>query len=141
MEVRQCMSQAPATLDADASIRECAQRMKQLDTGFVPIAKDDKLIGVVTDRDLAIRVLADGKSPDDRISSVETQEVLYCMQNDDVKDVLRNMREQEVQRLIVLDNDQDKDLVGVITISDVADHVDEEQGLAEEVARSCRHYH
>jgi CBS domain-containing protein len=141
MQVRQCMSRAPETLSADASIRECAQRMKQLDTGFVPIAKDDRLIGVVTDRDLTIRVLADGKSPDDQINSVETQEVLYCMQDDDVKDVLRNMREQEVQRLIVLDNDQDKDLVGVITISDVADHVDEEQGLAGDVAAACRHYH
>jgi signal-transduction protein with cAMP-binding, CBS, and nucleotidyltransferase domain len=141
MQVRQCMSKAPETLSANASIRECAQRMKQLDTGFVPIAKDDKLIGVVTDRDLTIRVLADGKSPDDQISSVETQEVLYCMEDDDVKEVLRNMREQEVQRLIVLDNSQDKDLVGVISLSDIADHVDEEAGLAEEVARSCRHYH
>lgn len=141
MQVRQCMSEAPRTLSADASIRECAQQMKQLDTGFVPIAKDDRLIGVITDRDLAVRVLADGMSADDRISSVETQEVLYCMEDDDVKDVLRNMREQEVQRLVVLDNEQDKDLVGVISISDIADHCDEEPGLAEEVALSCRHYH
>lgn len=141
MQVKQCMSQAPETLSADTSIRECAQRMKQLDSGFVPIAKDDKLIGVITDRDLAIRVLADGKSPDDQIGSVETQEVLYCMEDEDVKEVLRNMREQEVQRLIVLDNDQDKDLVGVISLSDIADHYTEETGLAEEVARSCQHYH
>jgi predicted transcriptional regulator len=141
MQVRECMSQAPETLNADATIRECAQRMKQLNTGFVPIAKDDKLIGVVTDRDLAIRVLANNKSPDDTISSVETQEVLYCMEDQDVKDVLRNMREQEVQRLVVLDNAQDKDLVGVVTLSDIADHCDEESGLAEEVAHACQHYH
>lgn len=141
MQVKQCMSQAPKTVEANASIRECAQQMRDLDTGFVPIAKDEKLIGVITDRDLAIRVLADGKSPDDQIQSVETQEVLYCMQDDDIRDVLRNMREQEVQRLIVLDNDQDKDLVGVVSLSDIADHFTEEAGLADEVARSVQHYH
>lgn len=141
MQVKQCMSKAPQTLSADASIRQCAEQMRDLDSGFVPIAKDEKLIGVITDRDLAIRVLAEGKSPDDPIGSVETQEVLYCMQDDDVRKVLGNMREQEVQRLIVLDNDQDKDLVGVISLSDVADHYAEEAGLAEEVARSAQHYH
>ncbi|MGQ9424509.1 CBS domain-containing protein [Gilvimarinus sp. F26214L] len=141
MQVKQAMSQKPDILAANATVRECAQHMKQLDTGFVPIAKDDRLIGVITDRDLAVRVLADGKSPDDPVSSVETQEVLYCMEDDDIREVLKNMREQEVQRLIVLDNPQDKDLVGVISLSDIADHCDEESGIAEEVARACRHYH
>lgn len=141
MQVKQVMSKAPETLSYDASIRQAALRMKELDTGFVPIAKDDRLIGVVTDRDLALRVLADGISPDDQINAVETQEVLYCMEDDDVRDVLRNMQEQQVQRLIVLDNSQDKDLVGVVSIADIADHSDEESGLADEVAHCCRHYH
>lgn len=141
MQVKQVMSRAPDTISAEASIREAARRMKQLDVGFLPIAKDDRLIGVVTDRDLTIRVLADGKSPDDLVSEVETQEVLYCTEDDEVKDVLRNMREQEIQRLIVLDNLQDKDLVGVVSLADIADHCEQEPGLAEEVARACRHYH
>lgn len=141
MQVKQVMSKAPDTLSSEATVREAARRMKQLDVGFLPIARDDRLIGVVTDRDLTIRVLADGKSPDDKISDVETQEVLYCTEDDDVKDVLRNMREQEIQRLIVLDNMQDKDLVGVVSLADIADHCDQEPGLSDEVARACRHYH
>lgn len=141
MQVKQVMSKAPDYLNHDASVREAARRMKQLDIGFIPVAKDDRLIGVITDRDLTIRVLADGKSPDDRVSDVESQEVLYCTEDDDVRDVLRNMREQEIQRLIVLDNMQDKDLVGVVSLADIADHCDQEPGLSDEVARACRHYH
>lgn len=141
MQVKDVMSGAPKTINADATIREAALQMKEMDSGFIPIAKDDRLIGVITDRDLALRALADGKSPDDKVSSVETQEVLYCMEDSEVRDVLKNMCEQKVQRLVVLDNDQDKDLVGVISVADIADHSDGESGLAEEIARCCRHYH
>jgi CBS domain-containing protein len=74
------------------------------------------------------------------ISSIETPKVLYCAEDDDVKDVLKNMKEQHVQRLIVLNNRQDKDFVGVVTLADIADR-SEDPETNKCIVDCCRHYH
>lgn len=141
MKVREVMSTRPEYLSADATIREAARYMRELNAGFAPVAQDDRLIGVVTDRDLAVRALADGRSLDDKVSSIETPKVLYCLEDDDIEDVLDNMEEQHVQRLIVLNDPDNKDFVGVVTLSDIADHSSDDQRLTRRIVDCCKHYH
>ncbi|MEX0618971.1 MAG: CBS domain-containing protein [Pseudohongiellaceae bacterium] len=141
MKVREVMSTRPEYISADASIREAARYMKEMNAGFAPVAQDDKLVGVVTDRDLTVRALADGKSPDDKVSSVETPKVLYCLEDDEIEKVLDNMEDQHVQRLIVLNNADNKDFVGVVTLSDIADHSSDDPRVTQRIVDCCRHYH
>jgi CBS domain-containing protein len=140
MNVRDVMTGRPEYLHGDATIREAAARMKEDDRGFAPVAGKDRLVGIVTDRDIAVRAMADGKSPDDKISSILTGQVFYCYEDDDVRDVLQNMQDQEVQRLVVLNNEKNKDFVGVVSLSDIADKC-EDDDTARRIVNACRHYH
>lgn len=140
MQVRDVMTKRPDYLSMEATIREVAERMRENDSGFEPLVKGDRVAGTVTDRDLSVRALADGKSLDDEVSSIATTEVLYTFEDRDVRQVLQNMREQHVQRLIVLNNQSDKDLVGVVTLGDIANHCQDDE-TAREIANCCKHYH
>lgn len=141
MKVQQLMSQKPEYLNADATIREAAIRMQEHDRGFEPVGENNKLIGVVTDRDIALRAFSDGKTPDDNIRTVMSGKLLYCYQDQDVKEVLKNMQEQNVQRLVVLNNEKDKDFVGVVAISDIAEHCGQDSELSKEIVECCKTYH
>lgn len=140
MQVADIMTRHPEYLDAQASIREAAARMKETRRGFTPLAEKDKLVGIVTDRDIAIRAAAEGKSPDEPVSSIASGKVLYCYESDDIRDVLQNMQDREVQRLVVLNNENNKDLTGVVTLSDIASRCDSDD-MARRVVNACRHYH
>lgn len=140
MHVKDVMTGKPEYLSADATIREAAMRMKDDNRGFTPIAGRDKLVGIVTDRDIAVRAMASGKSPDDKVSSILTSQVFYCYQDDDINKVLQYMQDQEVQRLVVLNNEKNKDFVGVVSLSDIADHCDNDD-LSRRIVNACRHYH
>lgn len=140
MQVREVMSERPEILSLDASIRDVACCMRDSNSGAVPIYDQNKLVGVVTDRDLTVRAIAEGRSADDPVRSVITDEVLYCFENDDVQEVLHNMNENQVQRLIVLNNQNDKDLVGIVSVGDIADRCRDDESV-QAVAECCRHYH
>lgn len=140
MQVREVMTKRPDYLSTDATIREVAERMRKANSGFEPLVKDDKIACTITDRDIAVRAFAEGKSPDDKASSIATNEVLYAFEDQDVKDVLKNMQEQRVQRLVVLNNPDDKGFTGVVTIGDIADHCDDAE-TAKEIANCSKHYH
>lgn len=139
MQVAQVMTSRPEFTNADSSIREVAKRMLDQQSGFVPVADDETLIGVITDRDMALRTLAEGRNSDDPISSIMTKDILFCYEQDEISDVLRQMREQRVQRLVVLDNPNDKDFIGVISLSDIADKCDSVE-MARKIAECCKHY-
>lgn len=140
MQVKDVMTGKPEYLDVSASILEVSQRMRDDDRGFTPIAEKEKIVGVVTDRDIAVRAVAEGKSPNEKISTILTGTVLYCFQDDDVKEVLQNMQTNDVQRLIVLNNEKNKDLVGVVTVGDIADKC-EDDDMAKRIVNASRHYH
>jgi CBS domain-containing protein len=106
----------------DQSIRDAAKIMAQIDAGALPVADKDRLVGVITDRDIAVRAVAQGKSPDTRVREVMSPEVLYCFEDEDLDDVLRNMGAVKVRRLPVLN--RDKRLVGIVSLGDVAMHAD-----------------
>lgn len=140
MKVSEVMSSQPEYINASASIREAAQRMDELQSGFIPIVENEKIVGIVTDRDIVKRAVVDGQSLDDPIAQIKSPEVLYCAEDDDVKEVLRNMDENHVQRLIVLNNLEDKNFVGVVSLSDIADYCDDED-VYKQIVACCRHYH
>lgn len=142
MQVKELMTPKPEYLEVDQSIREAATRMMEEDRGFVPISDKEKLVGVLTDRDIAVRALAKGKGANEKVGTIMSGKVLYCYQDDEVTDVLQNMTQMSVQRLVVLNNDKNKDFVGVVSLSDIADKCGEKDvDLMRRVVNCCRHYH
>lgn len=125
MKVRDAMTDNVDYLPPTASLRDAAQEMLSRDCGFLPISDDQgqKLAGVITDRDITIRAVAEGKDPETtRASEILTNKVLYCFADDSLEDAADNMRAQCVYRLIVLDNARDKQLCGVISLGDIVRH-------------------
>jgi CBS domain-containing protein len=100
------------------SIRDAAKAMKEIDAGFLPVGENDRLVGMVTDRDIAIRAIADGKGPDTKVRDVMTDDVVYCFEDDDLDSVSTKMADRKVRRLPVLN--RDKRLVGVVSLGDLS---------------------
>jgi len=131
MQVEQVMSQNVYYIPSTTSLSDAASSMRDHDTGFLPIGddKDDRLKGVVTDRDIVVRGLAAGHNPQETtVADVKTDKVLYCYKADDIRDAAKSMREQQVYRLIVLDNKESKRLCGIISLGDIVQNGKEKLG-------------
>jgi CBS domain-containing protein len=118
MNVHSCMSTDVRIASPSETIREAAKAMRDLDAGVLPVGEDDRLLGMITDRDIAVRAVAEGKGPDTSVKDVMSREVLYCYDDESLDDVARQMRELQVRRMVVLN--RDKRLVGIISIGDIA---------------------
>ena len=118
MKVGDIMTRQVQVTSPEASILEAAKAMAQIDSGVLPVGDQDRLVGMVTDRDIAIRGVAQGKGPDAKVSEIMSKEVKYCFEDDDVDAVARNMAEIKVQRLPVMS--RDKRLVGIVSLGDIA---------------------
>ena len=118
MRVSEAMSRNVCVASPDQSICEAACSMAQLDAGAMPVGKDDRLVGMITDRDIAVRAVAAGKGPDTPVRDVMTPEVKYCYEDEDLAHVAKNMGELRVRRLPVLN--RDKRLVGILSLGDIA---------------------
>lgn len=105
------------TVTRDTPIREAARLMRQDDTGVLPVNDGDTLVGIVTDRDIAIRAVAEGIDPDTPVSNVMTGEVLYCYGDAATGDVIASMRDHAIRRMPVVD--RDKALQGMVSIVDL----------------------
>lgn len=118
MKVRELMTADVYTVLADASIQDIARLMRDKDIGSVPVSEDDKLIGMVTDRDIVVRGLA-GPQSCERLTAraVMSGRMLYCFADQSVEDVLENMGDMQVRRMPVVD--RDKRLVGMVSIGDL----------------------
>jgi CBS domain-containing protein len=101
------------------SIREVAKIMAEIDAGAMPVNDNDRLVGMITDRDIAIRAVAQGKGPDTPVREVmSTDQVLYRHEDEDLAHVAQNMGQQQVRRLPVVN--REKRLVGIMLFGDVA---------------------
>ena len=101
-----------------AALQGTIELMAEIDAGSLPVQEDDRLVGVITDRDIAVRAVAQGKSPDTPVRDVMSREVLYCFEDQEVKEIARNMGDVKVRRLPVVN--RDKRLVGIISVGDLA---------------------
>lgn len=125
MKVKEVMSTNVETVGTDASLQDVAKKMLKSDCGAVIVVKDDRLIGMITDRDIAIRCIAEEHDPVSmEIEKVMTRDILYCRDTDDTDDVVRNMGENRVRRLPVLN--AEKRLVGIVSLGDLASHTNHE---------------
>lgn len=118
MKISKCMTRDVKLVTPTQTIRDAARMMAELDAGVLPVQQDDRLVGMITDRDIAVRAVAEGKSPDTLVRDVMSNEVLYCFDDQEIEDVARNMGEVKVRRLPVVN--RDKRLVGIISIGDLA---------------------
>ncbi len=131
MLVRDILTKDPEVIRPDASICEAARKMKQADIGMLPVCDGTRLMGAITDRDLTIRAMAEGRDPNlTQVGAVMSSNVFYCFDDDDLQEAARVMEEKQVRRLPVLD--RQKRLVGIVALADFALRSDDEI-LAEEV--------
>ena len=125
MKISSVMSRDVQLIKADDTIRSAAALMRKIDAGLLPVAENDKLVGMITDRDIAIRGVAEGKGPDAKVRDAMSPEVKYCFEDEDLDDAVRSMGEQKVRRLPVMS--RDKRLVGIVSLGDVAVYADSKQ--------------
>ncbi len=118
MQVQDSMTTDVFIARPDQSIHEAAQMMAKLEFGSLPVGDDDRLIGMITDRDIAVRAVAMGKGPETRVGDIMSDEVCYCFADQEIDEVCENMAEQKIRRLPVVD--RDKRLVGIISLGDIA---------------------
>jgi CBS domain-containing protein len=120
MQIHEIMSRNVTLASPEDTLQEAALMMAELDAGALPVGENDRLVGMITDRDIAIRGDAAGcdptTTPVERIMSREA--VKYCYEDDDVDDIARNMADQQVRRLPVVN--REKRLVGIISLGDIA---------------------
>jgi CBS domain-containing protein len=128
MKISECMTTDVRIISPDDSIQSAAWIMGEIDAGILPVTEDERLIGFVTDRDIAVRGVANGATCDTPVRDVMTREVLYCYQDDAAADVLDTMADLQLRRMPVLD--RDKRLVGIVSISDIAVDEAREAGKA-----------
>ena len=117
-KISDVMSSDVQTISPDATIEEAAQEMRDGDFGLVPVAEDEELLGVITDRDIAIRAVAEGKDPSTLVREIMSEEVVWASEDDSVEDAARIMSDHQIRRLPVVDAEQH--LVGIVSLGDFA---------------------
>ena len=125
MKVRDVMTHDVCVVRPDHTVEEAARMMAAIDVGLLPVGEGDRLVGMITDRDIAVRAVGEGKGPATLVEQVMTQDVKYCYEDEDTGHIARNMAEQQVRRLPVLNHD--KRLVGIVTLGDLAIETGDEQ--------------
>jgi CBS domain-containing protein len=121
MKLRDVMTQNVEVIEPDASLREAARKMKSLDVGSLPVCDGQRLVGMVTDRDIVVRAVAEDNGRqlmEYTVQDVMTNKIVYCYEDDDVEEAARLMSEEQIRRLPVLN--RDKRLVGIVALGDVA---------------------
>ena len=118
MRVSESMTRHVLIASPKQTICEAASLMAKCDAGALPVGDGDRLVGVITDRDIAIRAVARALPPDTPVREVMSKEVLYCYEDEEIEAVARNMAEQQIRRLPVLN--RAKRLVGIVSLGDLA---------------------
>ncbi|HET7671810.1 MAG TPA: CBS domain-containing protein, partial [Burkholderiales bacterium] len=113
MRVSEAMTREVRVASPGQSIRDVAKMMDEINAGAMPVGENDRLVGMITDRDIAIRAVALGKGPDTPVRDVmSTEQVLYCYEDEEIDHVAKNMAENQVRRLPVVN--REKRLVGIV---------------------------
>jgi CBS domain-containing protein len=118
MQVNDAMSTDVRIASPDQSIQDAARIMAEIDAGVLPVGDHDRLVGVITDRDIAVRAVAKGLPPSAKVRDVMSREVMYCFDDEELDDVAQNMADIKVRRLPVLN--RSKRLVGIVSLGDIA---------------------
>lgn len=118
MKVSEVMTSDVQTVSADQTAREAASFMLRAEAGSIPVCEGDRVIGIITDRDIAVRGVAEGRGPDTPVRELMSDGIICARDDEDVADVAHRMSEQQVRRLPVLDS-EDR-LCGIVSLGDLA---------------------
>jgi CBS domain-containing protein len=118
MRVSECMTRDVQIVDPNDSLVGAAKAMAELDAGALPVGENDRLIGMITDRDIAVRGVAAGMGPNAKVGDVMNSEVKYCFDDQEVDEVLTIMGDLQIRRMPVLN--REKRLVGIVSLGDLA---------------------
>jgi CBS domain-containing protein len=125
-QIRELMTENPRTISAGDSVVDAAKLMREEDAGIAPIADGDRLVGVLTDRDIAIKVVAAGKDPQStKATDVASTNLVTIDPQQDLDEALRLMAQHQVRRLPVVE--EDGKLVGIVAQADIARHASAER--------------
>jgi CBS domain-containing protein len=123
--VREVMTRDVETVLPDMSLKEAAELMRTLNVGSLPVVDGEKLVGIVTDRDIVVRAVAMGMDPNSsRVSKAMTSDVESVFEDEDINVAMRKMREEQIRRILVVERDTRK-LMGIISLGDIAQSMDE----------------
>lgn len=140
MKIKDIMSQNCKWGARNMTVKEAAELMKNQDFGFLPVGctEKDKLVGTVTDRDIVLKCVAEGKDPEKcTINDIMTEKLYYCFDDQNVEEIVENMAEIRVKRLPVVN--RDKRLVGIVSFGDVAQACENSEigETQQQITREC----
>ena len=136
MQIREIMTQGAEVVYLDDTAQEAAAKMRELDVGALPVCDGDRIQGVITDRDMAIRLVAEGRDPArTKVSDIMTPGVSYCFDDQAVEEAVLLMEAQQIRRLPILN--REKQLVGMLSLGDLALRTEgtEDADLADEALK------
>ena len=124
MRISEVMTPNVERLPPNFTVHQAGMTMREHDIGAIPVYEGDRLVGMITDRDIAIRAVADGKDPAEiTVGEAMSPGIAYCFEDEEIREAGKKMREKKVRRLIVLD--RAKRLVGIVSLGDLATQGDE----------------
>jgi len=118
MKISDCMTRDVKLVSPDQPIREAARFMLSADAGSIPVGDGDRLVGMITDRDIAVRAVAEGLGPDTPVREVMSGELLYVFEDQSIEEVAENMSDSQVRRFPVVN--REKKLVGIVSLGDIS---------------------
>ena len=137
MQVRDVMTNGAECVRPSDSLQEAARKMRDLDVGPLPVrGDDDRLVGILTDRDITVRAVAEGCDPRaTTVQDVMTPEVVFCFKDQDVQEAARLMQQYQVRRLVVLN--QDERIVGIVSLGDLAVETEDQKLAGKTLKQVC----
>jgi CBS domain-containing protein len=134
MQLKDVMTRDVEVIHPNATLEEAAAKMDALNVGPLPVCDGDRLVGMLTDRDVTVRATAAGRDPKTtRVREVMTDEVVYCFEDQDTNEAARIMEEKQIRRLVILN--RDKRLVGIVSLGDLAVTTQDDQLSGEVLER------
>jgi len=137
MKIKEVMTRAVESVRPDQTLQEAAAKMKSLDVGPMPVTEGDRLVGMLTDRDIVVRAVADGRDArTTKVRDAMTSDVVCCKEDDDVKDAATKMKDRQIRRIVVVDAQQR--LAGIVSLADIAVNTSDEKmsgRIVEEVSK------
>jgi CBS domain-containing protein len=139
MKISEVMTRDVATVSSNQTAQEAANFMLEGDAGSIPVTEGDRLVGMITDRDIAVRGVAKGRGPDTPVSELMSDGLICARADDDIEEAARKMGEAQVRRLPVID--ESENLVGIVSLGDLARETDDEsahqalEGVSEQTSQ------
>jgi len=134
MQLKNVMTRDIQDINPDSTLKNAAEKMRALDVGALPVCENDKLIGMITDRDITIRAVAEGCDPNrSKVRDVMSGSLLYCYEDDDITAAVKLMEQKQIRRLPVFDHSQR--LCGIVSLGDLATRIHDDR-LSGEVLES-----